>query len=165
MAATYWASDYSLIRVLDSEEQPQAKAPAEADRLFDIVVLHTSDDSTLRALKTASTLASELSARVHLIAPRVVPYPLALEHPQIPVSFTAHHLGEIAREAGVEVSVDSILCRDLMTMLSAVLKPKSLIVFGERRSRWWNFGWLDREYQLAQRLRKLGHQVVSADLN
>lgn len=165
MAATYWAADYSLIRVLDSEEQTRAELSAGAGRLLDIVVLHTSDASTLHALKTASTLAAELSARVHLVAPRVVPYPLALEKPQVPVSFTARHLRELAGEAGVEVSVDIVLCRDLMTTLSAILKPKSLIVLGEHRSHWWNFGWLDRECRLAQRLRKQGHQVVSADLD
>jgi hypothetical protein len=165
MAATYWAADYSLIRDLDSKEQPPAAASTGENRLFDIVVLHTSDDLTLRALKTASTLAAELSARVHIVAPRIVPYPLVLEKPQIPVSFTANHLRELAGEAGVDALVDIVLCRDLMTALSVILKPKSLIVLGERRARWWNFGWLDREYRLAQRLRKLGHQVVSADLN
>jgi hypothetical protein len=99
------------------------------------------------------------------LAPRIVPYSLALEAPQVPVSFTAHQLCELAREAGVEASVEIILCRDLMTTLSAVLKPQSLIVLGEHHSHWWNFDWLDRDYRLAQRLRKQGHQVVSAHLN
>ena len=61
--------------------------------------------------------------------------------------------------------LDIVLCRDLMTTLSVVLKPQSLIVLGASRSRWRPFDWLDREYRLAQRLRSLGHQVVSADLN
>jgi hypothetical protein len=124
-----------------------------------------SDASTLRALKMASTLARELSARVHLVAPRVVPYPLELNEPQVPVSFTAQQLRQLAEQAGVEVEVDIILCRDLMTTLSAVLTPQSLIVLGEHRSRWRAFDWMDREYRLAHRLRKLGHQVVSADLD
>jgi hypothetical protein len=106
-----------------------------------------------------------LSARVHLLAPRIVQYPLALETPPVPVSFMARRLLELASEAGVEVSVDIILCRDLMTTLSVILKPQSLIVMGGPPSRWWRFGWLEREYRLAQRLRKQGHQVLSADLD
>jgi hypothetical protein len=164
MQAEYWAAEYSLIRVFESEEQSHFELAEDAKPLMDIVVLHTSDASTLRALKTAAMLADELSARVHLVAPRVVPYPLALERPQVPVSFTARHLRELALAADVDVSADIILCRDLTTTLSAILRPKSLIVLGGRRSRWWNFSWLDRENLLAQRLRKLGHQVVSAEL-
>jgi hypothetical protein len=165
MAAAYWTAEYSLIRVLESDGQSRAEAQEDADRPLDIIVLHTSDASTLRALKTAASLAAELSARVHLVAPRIVPYPLALNTPPVPVSFTARRLLELASEAGVEVSVDIILCRDLMTTLRAVLKPQSLIVTGERPSRWWSFSWLEREYRLTQRLRKQGHHVLSADLN
>ena len=165
MAAAYWAAEYSLIRVLEAEKPPQAGPSEETDQLLDIVVLHTSDASTLRALKTAASLAEELSSRVHVMAPRIVPYPLPLDKPQVPVSFTARQVSELAGEAGVDVSVDIILCRDLMTTLSAVLKPQSLIVMGEHRSRWRALDWLDREYRLGQRLLKQGHQVVFADLN
>jgi hypothetical protein len=165
VAAIYWSAEYSLIRDLKAEERPPEELGEGPDRPLDIVVLHLSDSSTLRALKTARTLASELSARVHLLAPHIVPYPLSLNAPQVPVSFTANRLREIAAEAGVEVTVDIVLCRDLMTTLSVVLKPHSLIVTGEHRPRWRAFQWLDRECRLAQRLRKLGHQVLSADLN
>jgi hypothetical protein len=88
-----------------------------------------------------------------------------LERPQVPVSFTARKLQELAGEAGVDVSAEIILCRDLMTTLSVILKPQSLIVMGGHRSRWWSFNWLEREYRLAQRLRTLGHQVVYAELD
>lgn len=165
MAAAYWAAEYSLIRVLEAEAQFEADPSERAEQTLDIVVLHISNASTLRALKTASTLAAELSGRVHIVAPRIIPYPLALNQPQVPVSFTARQLRELACAAGVEASVDIILCRDLMTTLSAVLKPRSLVVLGEHRSRWWNFDWLDRECRLARRLRKQGHQVISADLD
>ena len=132
---------------------------------LDVVVLHTADASTLRALKTAAMLASELSARVHIVAPRIVPYALELHQSPVPVGFTAQHLRGLASQAGVEVSVNIVLCRDLMTMLAAVLKPHSLIVLGESFSRWRAFNWLRGDYRLARRLRKLGHQVLSADLN
>jgi len=168
MAAAYWASEFSLIRVLESEEWSGGEAAEGVDRPLDIIVLHTSDSSTRRALKTASTLAAELSARVHLVAPRVVPYPLDLHTPQVPVSFTAHQLRELAADARVDAAIDVILCRDLMSTLSQVLTPKSLIVLDESHSPWWGFGlmegWLGRQNRLARRLRALGHQVVAADL-
>ena len=164
MAAAYWASEFSLIRVLESEEWSGGEAAEGVDRPLDIIVLHTSDSSTRRALKTASTFATELSARVHVVAPRVVPFALDLHTPQVPVSFTANRLRELAADAGVDVSIDVILCRDLMSTLSKVLKPRSVIVMGETNSPWWKFGWFARQNRLARRLCAMGHQVVSADL-
>lgn len=164
MAVAYWASEFSLIRVLESEEWSHVEAAEGVDRPLDVIVLHTSDSSTRKALKAAAFLAAELSARVHVLAPRVVPYPLELNAPQVPVSFTANQLRDLAEEAGVEAAIDIVLCRDMMTTLSTVLSPQSLIVLGESRKPWWRFGWLERENRLAQRLRALGHQVVSADL-
>ena len=139
--------------------------PEGVDRPLDVIVLHTSDSSTRRALKTASAFAVELSARVHIVAPRVVPYPLDLHAPQVPVSFTANRLRELAADAGVEAAIDIVLCRDMMTTLSTVLSSQSLIVLGDGNPPWWKFGWMGRENRLAQRLRALGHQVVSADLS
>ena len=166
MATAYWASEFSMIRVLESDDESiNVEAPEGDDLPLDVVVLHTSDTSTRRALKTASTYAKELSARVHLVAPRVVPFPLDLNAPQVPVSFTARQLRDIAGDAGVDASIDIILCRDLMKTLASVLKPQSVIVIGERPSPWWSLRWMTRENRLAQRLRALGHQVISADLS
>ena len=168
MAAANWTSEFSLIRVLESEEWSGAEVAESVEPPLNVIVLHTSDSSTRRALKTAATLAVELSARVHIVAPRVVPFALDLHTPQVPVSFTANQLRELAQETGVEVAIDVILCRDLMSTLSKVLSPRSLIVLGESKTPWWSFGWLGgrmgRENRLARRLRGLGHQVVSADL-
>jgi hypothetical protein len=153
-----------MIRVLESDELDGADAGEGVERPLNVVVLHTSDSSTRRALKTAASLASQLSAHVHLVAPRVVPFPLDLNAPQVPVSFTARQLREIAEDAGVDTSIDIILCRDLMRTLASVLRPQSIVVIGESRSPWWRLAWMGRENRLAQRLRALGHQVVSADL-
>ena len=160
MAAAYWASEFSLIRVLESEEWSGRESAEDTDGQLDIVVLHLSDSSTRRALNTATSL----SARVHLVAPRVVPFALDLNTPQVPVSFTARQLREIADESQVDIAIDIILCRDLMPALSTVLRPKSLIVIGETNSPWWRFAWARRECWLAHRLRALGHQVVAANL-
>ncbi len=168
MASAYWASEFSMIRVVESEEWSGAEAAEGVDLPLDIIVLHTSDSSTRRALKTASIFATELSGRVHIVAPRVVPFALDLHTPQVPVSFTANQLRELAADAGVDVAIDVILCRDLMSTLSKVLKPQSVIVLGESNSPWRRFGlmwgWLGRQNRLARRLRALGHQVISADL-
>lgn len=164
MATAYWASEFSLIRVAESAQWSHTEAAEDTDPPLKVIVLHTSESSTRRALKTASSLAKELSARVHIVAPRVVPYALDLTTPQVPVSFTADQIRELAEDAEVDASIDVILCRDLMATLAKVLGPQSLIVLGESHSPWWRFGWMLRENRLAQRLRALGHQVVSADL-
>jgi hypothetical protein len=165
MATAYWASEFSMIRVLEADDSAGTAAREADDLPLDVVVLHTSDTSTRQALKTAATYAKELSAHVHLVAPRVVPFALDLNAPQVPVSFTARQLREIAEDAGVDASIDIILCRDLVQTLASVLKPQSLIVLGERKSPWWRLGWMGRENRLAQQLRALGHQVVPADLS
>ncbi|MDR3719935.1 MAG: hypothetical protein P4K98_14140 [Bryobacteraceae bacterium] len=153
-----------MIRVLEADDSACRVARETDDLPLDVVVLHTSDTSTRQALKTAATYAKELSAHVHLVAPRVVPFALDLNAPQVPVSFTARQLREIAGEAGVDASIDIILCRDLVQTLASVLKPQSLIVLGERKSPWWRLRWMGRENRLAQQLRAQGHQVVPADL-
>jgi len=164
MAAAYWASEYSLIRVAETEGWDGAGASDGADRPLEVIVLHVAEPSTRRALKAAAELASGMPARVRLVAPRVVPFPLELNAPQVPIGFTARQLREIAGTARVDTSIDIILCRDLLATLSTVLKPRSLIVIGSSRSPWWRFAWLERENRLAQCLRKLGHQVIPANV-
>jgi len=138
-------AEYSLIRVVESDGQSGVGPWENADRPLDIVVLHTSDASTLRSLKTAASLAAELFGASASCRAAHCPVSSGAGNAAVPVSFTARKLQELASEAGVEVSVDIILCRDLMTTLSFILKPQSLIVMGEHRSRWGAFQWLDRD--------------------
>jgi hypothetical protein len=48
----------------------------EADQKLNIAVVFTSVESTLAALKEAGNLANSLGAKITLVVPQVVPYPL-----------------------------------------------------------------------------------------
>ena len=131
----------------------------QPDSPLEVVVLHTTTKGTLRALKTAACIAQGLAARIRLLVPQAVPYPLPLDSPSIPKEFTERRFQTVASEAGVETRIDIRLCRDRWVLLESALKPRSLVVLSGRRS-WWPTS----ESRLAGRLRRLGHQVVFADL-
>jgi len=122
---------------------------------LDISVVFTSTDATLTALKKAGNLASSLGARITLIVPYLVPYPLPLTRPPVSVDFTERRLWVIANDCRVETRVSIYLCRDPLETLYSVLKPNSLVVLGSRK-RWWPTA----EKRLAVKLRKAGHEVM-----
>jgi len=127
----------------------------EADRKLNIAVVFTSVESTLLALKEAGTLANSLSARITLMVPQVVPYPLPLETPPVLVEFNEHRFRVIASESLVETAVQIYLCRDRLEMLLGTLSPNSLVVIGGRK-KWWP----TTEKLMARRLRQAGHKVI-----
>src|SRR5262245_40217603 len=76
-----------------------------ADNRLNISVVFTSVVSTLAALKEAGRLASSLGARITIVVPQVVPYPLPLESPPTLVEFSENRFRVIASESPVETSV------------------------------------------------------------
>jgi hypothetical protein len=130
-------------------------ADRSADGSLEVVVLHTTIPGTLASLKRAAELASGLAASIRLLVLTVVPYPLAIESPQVPASFTRRRFTTIACDARVDTVVDIRLGRDQMIMMEAALKPGSVVVLERRRS-WWPHP----TRSLAKRLERLGHQVV-----
>jgi uroporphyrinogen-III synthase len=133
-----------------------AQGTASAKRKLNISVVFTSVESTLAALKEAGTLASSLGARITLLVPQVVRYPLQLENPPVSVDFSRERLREIASQSPVETRVHLYLCRDKIQTLIAALKPKSIVVLGGRKGRWWP----TRDEALARALRRAGHEVI-----
>ncbi len=127
----------------------------EADQKLNIAVVFTSVESTLLALREAGSLANSLSARITLLVPQVVPYPLPLETPPILVEFNEHRFRVIASESLVETGVQIYLCRDRLEMLLSTLSPNSLVVVGGRK-KWWP----TTEKLMARRLRQAGHKVI-----
>jgi hypothetical protein len=138
---------------------PAVARPDEAVRQdstrLGVVVVFTSVESTMHALRKAGALASRLNARISLVVPQVVPYPLPLTSPPVLLDFSERRFRVIAAESPVETTVRLYLCRDEMETLGAVLEPHSLIVLGGRR-RWWP----TREKRLARKLRRAGHEVI-----
>jgi len=131
----------------------------QPDSPLEVVVLHTTTKGTLQALRTAAALAQGLAARIRLLVPQTVPYPLPLASPSIPKDFTERRFRTVASEVAIETYIDIRLCRDRRVLLESALKPRSLVVLSGRRS-WWPTS----ESRLARRLRHLGHQVVFANL-
>jgi hypothetical protein len=127
----------------------------EADQKLNIAVVFTSVDSTLAALKEAGDLANSLGARIKLVVPQVVPYPLPLETPPVLVEFNENRFRVMASQSPVETSVHVYLCRDRFETLAAVLKPGSIVVLGGKK-RWWP----TNDERLARQLRREGYEVL-----
>jgi hypothetical protein len=122
---------------------------------LEVVVLYTTTNATLRALRTAARLAEGLSARIRLLVLEIVPYPLPLTAPQVPVDFMERHFRTVASHTTIDTRVDIRLGRDKAQMLEDALNPRSIIVM--QTNRWRR---LSTENRLARRLESLGHQVV-----
>ena len=100
-----------------------------------------------------SALADNLGARIRIIVPQVVPFPLPLSDPPIKPEFTGNRIRAMLSQYPVDVEV--CLCREKLTAPISVLKPHSLILIGGR-TRFWP----TEEYRLARGLRQRGHEVV-----
>ncbi|HEY1338665.1 MAG TPA: hypothetical protein VGF59_14210 [Bryobacteraceae bacterium] len=149
--------------VLEKTVGPAAGHPANAaathsESKLNIAVVFTSVNATLAALKRAGALAASLRARITLLVPQVVPYPLPLESPPVLLDFTERRFRLIADQSPVETTVRIYLCRDGWEMVSAELSAHSLVVVGGRR-RWWP----TRAERLVRKLSRAGHEVIFAE--
>jgi hypothetical protein len=138
---------------------PYRSAAAPVNSRLNIAVIFTSIESTLSALRKAGVLAGQLHARITLIVPQVVPYPIPVDCPTVPLDFTERQFRVIAGASPIETRVRVYLCRDRTEVLRSVLKPHSLVVIGGNRH-WWP----TREKRLARQLRRSGHAVVFAEV-
>jgi hypothetical protein len=141
--------------LIPSFGRPEAPAADQDGPRLIISVIFTTVESTLVALRKASVLANRLSARITLVVPQVVPYPLPLDSPPVQREWNERRFRVTASDKPVEMAVHIYLCRDPLDTLITVLPPRSLIVVGGRK-RWWP----TREKKLAQRLRRAGHEVI-----
>jgi hypothetical protein len=135
--------------------RPTQLIGVETGQELNIAVVFTSVESTLAALKEAGNLANSLGARITLVVPQVVPFPLPLETPPILVEFNENRFRVMASESPVETSVQIYLCRDRFETLATALKPGSIVVVGGRK-RWWP----TKEETLARQLRRAGYEVL-----
>ena len=142
-------------RVIPQTSLPGLAPPAQSDNHLEVSVVFTSIHATLSALRKAAEMANNLGARITLIVPQVVPYPLPLNSPPILVDFSERRFHVIATQIPVETVVRIYLCRDAWDALVNVLHPRSLVVVGSPK-RWWP----TKEKRLAAQLRKAGHEVI-----
>jgi len=133
-----------------------------AGRDLHIAVVFTSVEATLAALEEAGNLAHSLSARIRLIVPQVVPYPLPLESPPVLLQFNENRFRVIASRSAVETSVQIYLCRDRLETLISVLRAGAIVVLaGRKRTSLW---WPTRDERLARRLRLAGYEVLFKEM-
>lgn len=127
---------------------------------IDVTVIFTEIPGTLRALEKSAELTKDLNARIRLLVPQVVPYPLPLESPPVLVEFKERRFLALACVQSIDTHVEIYLCRDAEALLLDQLGSRSLVVIGGRR-RWWP----TREMRLARKLQRRGHVVVFADVS
>lgn len=152
MPTNLWRQPISLLRPAEPEESAK----------LEVNVIFTNTEGTLRALRNAAQLAGHLDARITLIVPHLVPYPLAVNRPAVSVAFTEQRFRTLACsevDEAIDTRVQIYLCRDSRECLAHVLKPQSLVVMGGRK-RWWPTG----ERTLARSLRSKGHHVIFVDV-
>jgi hypothetical protein len=129
--------------------------PADQESNLEVAVVFTSVAATLTALRRAAVLAQTLGARITLLVPQVVPYPLPLESPPVLLDFSERRFRVIAAETQVQTTVRIYLCRDRLEALKSALALRSLVVLGGAKQ-WWP----GPEKRLARQLRRAGHEVV-----
>jgi len=132
------------------------KAPGEAELRLNVQVVFTTIEGTIAALRTAGALAGQLRGRITLIVPEVVPFHLPLNEPPVLHDWNTRRFRVLASGCPVETSVRFYLCRDRDETLAKVLEPRSLIVIGGNKKRWWPTS----GSRLARKMRMRGHEVI-----
>jgi hypothetical protein len=131
------------------------QAPAATSVDFQIVIPHREPRLTRAALKYAATLVDGLNVRVRLIDVHVVPYGVPLDRPTVTPRHIERRLKGLVQESSFRVSPEVVYARDWEQGFRRALVPGSVVLIGIQRS-WWR----SSEKRLANRLRKLGHQVI-----
>ena len=141
------ARESSALRIL------QAPVAAPAD--FQIVVPHRETHLTKAALQYAATLTTGLNVRLRLIDVHVVPYGVPIDKPTVSPKHVERRLKALVAECSCPVSPEVVYARDWEQGFRRSLCPASVVLIAFQRS-WWRTS----EKRLANRLRKLGHQVI-----
>ena len=124
----------------------------------DVYVVATTDEGTRRALREATRLTAEASARVVMLVPHVITF-TAPEADAAGTMALTDRFRAIASEAGVPATVRVCLCRRSDDVWRSMM-PGARVIVGGRRRRWWPTA----PERLARRLRDNGHDVLYAQI-
>jgi hypothetical protein len=141
--------------VQPASQYPDRHRVEPSEPRSNITVVFTSVESSVAALKKAGSLADSLGARITLVVPQLVPYPLPLDNPPVQSEWNENRLEALASACPVETSVVIYLCRDRLRMLKSVLQSGSIVVVGCRNS-----ARRASDMTLARELQDLGHVVM-----
>jgi hypothetical protein len=131
----------------------QAAAAVPVD--FQVVIPHRESRLTRAALEYVARLTDGLDIRLRLIDVHVVPYGVPLNKPTVNPRYIERKLRTLAQECSFPVSPEIVYARDWEQGFRRALGPSSVVLIAFERS-WWRTS----EKRLANRLRKLGHQVI-----
>jgi hypothetical protein len=123
-------------------------------RQLEITVVFTTVEATRDALKKAELLASDLGARIRLIVPQVIPYPVSLDTPPVQCQFVEEEFRALVADPAVETKVDIRYCRDRWLMLKDALEPGAIVVLPAR------LGLSSEGAAIAKRLRQAENHVL-----
>jgi hypothetical protein len=102
--------------------------------------------------------AGDLGARITLLVPQVVPFPLSLSVPDVDTAFLERSMAEIASGYEMEVDVSVLLCRDRVETVLQNLPPESIVLVGRRR-RWGSGAYSN----LIRALKREQHHAIPVD--
>jgi hypothetical protein len=140
-----------------SRQIPSCAQHADAEQLV-LNVLFTTPSRTLLALQRGSELAIQMAARIRILIPHLVPYPLSIYEPDVNPAIKIESLQEIRLRDAPQIHIQVLLCRDPVDALLQTLSPNSLVLAGARERRW-----PSRDMHVIKRLRKAGHHVLLFD--
>lgn len=122
-----------------------------------VYVVATTVHGTRAALAAGVPLARGSRARLVVLVPQVVPYPLPVDGPADPTLFAERRYRDLVREADGDAEIKICLCRTPNDVLQT-LPPASTVVVGGHAGTVLP----SREERLAHHLTRLGHQAVFA---
>lgn len=129
---------------------PFSPAASDDDKQhLSVNVVFTTPPATLQALKRAGELAYQLGARIRILVPQVVPYPLPIDRPAVDPNFRLRQFQTFFLQHPIETHIDVLLCRDARECLNQALAPQSMVLIGGR-----NRFWMTRENRLARMLQR-----------
>jgi len=137
-----------------------ALSPISIERVgFPVYVVATTDEGTLAALNAARTLSSGLASTITLVVPHIVPYPQALDHPLVPVSFSIARFAKFSAEIDTELALRIYVCRPGDGRFDAIFPMDGVVLVGGTRGRLRR----TREQRLVDRLEARGRRALFVD--
>ena len=122
-----------------------------------VYIVATTLDGTRAALAAGVPLARGSRARLVVLVPQIVPYPLAVDGPADPAAFTERRYRDLVRDADGEGEVKVCLCRTASDVLQLLPTSSTVVVGGSTGT-----VLATPEERLARRLTRQGHQTVFA---
>src|SRR5712671_1847305 len=131
-------------------------APLTADSQPTIHVIATTFEGTRAALATAVPLAKGSGAKLIVVVPCIVPYPVEIEAPCDPTTFFARRYRDVIERLGGDATIEVCRCRrsdDIVMRLSA---SRTTVVLGGPVGRWLT----SPEERFASRFSRRGRPVI-----